>query len=111
LVANIREHVRLARLLASWAEDEVGWSVAAPVPLGLVCLRYAPAHLTDEEADDVNQRILDRVNASGKAFLSHTKLHGRLVLRVAIGNLKTTEAHIAALWDHLREAVATETGA
>jgi aromatic-L-amino-acid/L-tryptophan decarboxylase len=111
LVANLREHVRLARLLAGWAEDAEGWTVAAPVTLGLVCLRWAPAGMSEAETDDANQRILDRVNASGRAFLSHTKLGGRLVLRVAIGNLKTTEAHIAALWGLLQEAAEAESGA
>jgi aromatic-L-amino-acid decarboxylase len=106
IVANIREHVRLARLLASWAEASGDWRVAAPVTLGLVCLRHAPPGVSDEHADDMNQRILDTVNASGEAFLSHTKLHGRLVLRVAIGNLKTTERHVAALWDLLRKSAA-----
>ena len=104
LVANIREHVRLAKQLASWAEATEAWSVAAPVTLGLVCLRYAPEGMADEETDELNQRILDRVNASGTAFLSHTKLGGRLVLRVAIGNLKTRESHVAALWGLLQDA-------
>jgi aromatic-L-amino-acid decarboxylase len=109
--ANIREHVRLARLLASWVEGADGWAVAAPVPLALVCLRYAPEGLDDEAADALNQRILDHVNASGRAFLSHTKLDDRVVIRVAIGNLKTTEAHVAGLWDLLREAARVELGA
>jgi aromatic-L-amino-acid decarboxylase len=109
LVANIREHVRLAKLLASWAEAAEAWSVAAPVTLGLVCLRYAPEGMAAEETDELNQRILDRVNASGSAFLSHTKLGGRLVLRVAIGNLKTRESHVAALWSLLQDAARAAT--
>lgn len=102
--ANLREHLRLARLFAGWVEEEAGWEVAAPVPFGLVCFRAAPPGASGEEADGLNQKILDRVNESGEAFLTHTRLGGRLVLRLAIGNLKTTEAHVARTWALLREA-------
>jgi aromatic-L-amino-acid decarboxylase len=104
IVANLREHVRLARSFAGWVEATEGWALAAPVPFSLVCFRYAPAGATPEEADALNQRILDRVNASGAAFLTHTRLRGRMVLRLAIGNVKTTEVHVARAWELLREA-------
>jgi aromatic-L-amino-acid decarboxylase len=106
IVANLREHVRLARSFAGWVERTEGWALAAPVPFSLVCFRCAPPGLTPEAVDDLNQRILDRVNAGGEAFLSHTRLRGRMVLRLAIGNVKTTEAHVARAWDLLREAAA-----
>jgi len=106
IISNIRRHLDLARSLADWVEREEGWSLEAPVPLGLVCFRYAPAGLDGEAADAVNQRILDAVNASGEAFLTPTRLRGRLVIRLAIGNLKTTEAHVARTWDLLRAAAA-----
>ncbi|HSG06718.1 MAG TPA: pyridoxal-dependent decarboxylase [Longimicrobiales bacterium] len=109
IIANIRAHVRLARTLARWVEDEDGWILEAPVPLALVCLRFAPTGLDGEAADALNQRILDEVNASGEAFLTSTRLRGRLVLRVAVGNLKTTEAHVARAWELLR-AAATRAG-
>lgn len=102
--ANLREHLRLARLFAAWVEGEPGWEVAAPVPFGLVCFRADPAGMSGEDADALNQRILDRVNATGEAFLTHTRLNGRLVLRLAVGNLKTTEAHVARAWTLLGEA-------
>lgn len=102
--ANLREHLRLARTFAAWVEDEPGWEVSAPVPFSLVCFRSAPDGMAAEDADALNQRILDRVNATGEAFLTHTRLHGRMVLRLAIGNLKTTEAHVARAWALLVEA-------
>lgn len=102
--ARLREHLRLARLFAGWVEADAGWSLAAPVPLALVCFRATPASVGDEETDALNQRILDRVNASGEALLTHTKLGDRLVLRLSVGNLKTTEAHVARAWELLREA-------
>lgn len=108
ITAILREHIRLARSLAGWVEQEEGWYLAAPVPLALVCFRYAPRGADDQEADAMNQRILDHVNSSGEAFLTHTKLRGRVALRMAIGNLKTTEAHVARTWDLLRQAAANE---
>lgn len=107
IAANLREHIRLAGAFAGWVDGEAGWEVSAPVPFSLVCFRAAPGGASAEEADAFNQRILDRVNASGEAFLTHTKLRGRMVLRLAIGNVKTTEAHVVRTWELLREA-ATE---
>ena len=103
---NIREHLRLARAFAGWVEAEPGWTLSAPVPFSLVCFRAEGEGMDPQEADAFNQRILDRVNASGEAFLTHTRLHGRMVLRLAIGNLKTTERHVARAWTLLQEAAA-----
>jgi aromatic-L-amino-acid decarboxylase len=108
IVANLREHVRLARTFAGWVEATEGWELAAPVPFALVCFRFAPAGASGEEADALNQRILDHVNATGEAFLTHTRLRGRVVLRLAAGNLKTQEAHVARAWELLRDAARAE---
>lgn len=108
LAARVRQHMTLARELASWVEAEPCWRLMAPVPFALVCFRYAPDGVPDEEADALNERILGRVNASGEAYLSHTKLGGRFTLRVAIGNLRTERRHVARAWELLREAAATE---
>jgi aromatic-L-amino-acid decarboxylase len=91
----IREHVRLAQLFASWVEAEPGWEICAPHPFSVVCFRR-------EGSDEANEVLLDRANASGEVFLSHTKLHGRYVLRLAIGNARSTEADVARAWDVLR---------
>lgn len=98
MAARIREHVRLARAAAAWMEAEPGWEVMAPVPLGLVVFRHAPPGLDDAQTDAHNERILAAVNASGRAFISHTRLNGRLALRLAVGNLRTTEAHVRSAW-------------
>jgi aromatic-L-amino-acid decarboxylase len=104
IVRNIRHHVRLAQELAGWVDQTENWVRVAPVHLGLVCMRYAPEGMSGENADAVNQKILDGVNASGRAFLTHTKLNDRLTIRVAIGNLKTEREHIEELWGLLQEA-------
>jgi aromatic-L-amino-acid decarboxylase len=107
MAARIREHVRLAKLLAGWMEEEPEWEVMAPVPLSLVVFRHAPQGLDDAEADAHNERIMAAVNASGAAFISHTRVRGRLALRLAIGNLRTTEEHVRSAWDLLRQTAAS----
>jgi aromatic-L-amino-acid/L-tryptophan decarboxylase len=91
----IREHQRLARLFASWVEEAPGWEVVAPVPFSLVCFRR-------EGSDAENEALLDRVNASGEAYLSHTVLDGRYVLRLAVGNYRTTEDDVRRAWELLQ---------
>ncbi|HYV98565.1 MAG TPA: pyridoxal-dependent decarboxylase [Gemmatimonadaceae bacterium] len=104
LAQIIRAHCALAQRFAEWVRAEPDWEVAAPVHLSLVCFRYAPAGLAPEQADAANTAILESVNRSGRAFLSHTKLGGRIVLRLAVGNARTEERHVRAAWEALREA-------
>jgi aromatic-L-amino-acid decarboxylase len=104
IAARIREHIRLAREFAGWVDAAPGWERLAPVPFSTVVFRYRPEGVAEEEADRVNERILERVNASGETFLSHTRVRGRFALRVAVGNLRTTERHLREAWARLREA-------
>jgi aromatic-L-amino-acid decarboxylase len=97
----LTEHMRLARLFAQWVDDHPDFERIAPVPFSVVCFRANPTvlRLTEERANTFNERLLDRVNATGEAFLSHTRLNGRLVLRLAVGHLRTTETHLRRAWD------------
>ena len=98
LRAILREHIRLARLFADWVEESEQWDLVAPRRFSLVVFRRVG---TDEE----NERIEERVNASGEIFIGHTKLDGRYVLRLAIGNARTTESDVRRAWEVLnREA-------
>jgi aromatic-L-amino-acid/L-tryptophan decarboxylase len=99
LRARLAEHMRLARVLATWIDESDRFERVAPVPFSVVCFR-----LRGEAGDERHQQILDRVNSSGEIFLSHTKLDGRYVFRIAIGNLHTTEEHVARAWALLNEA-------
>ena len=97
---RLAEHMRLARLFASWVDADPHFERVAPVPFSVVCFRAVPA--SGQPADAFNEEIMNRVNASGDVFLSHTKLNNTLVLRLAIGHLRTTEAHIGRAWELLR---------
>ena len=106
--ARLRAHIALAQELAAWIESEPGWIVAAPHPLSVVCFRYEPApSLAPNEVDELNVAIMHAVNATGEVFLSNTRLHGRIVLRIAIGNERTTREDVALAWDLLRREAAT----
>ncbi len=107
LAALIREHVRLAQVFRSWVEADPDWEVLAPSPLSVVCFR-ARFVADPDERDRRNERIMEAVNASGDAYLSHTRLNDRIVLRLAIGNAGTVERHVARAWALLREAAAVE---
>ncbi len=108
IVQRIRAHVRMAQDFESWVREALDWEVVAPVRLSLVTYRFSPTWDNQAAEDAANHRIMDRVNRSGEAFLSHTVLNGRTVLRLAVGNLKTTPHHVARTWELLREAGAAE---
>jgi aromatic-L-amino-acid decarboxylase len=102
---RLEEHVRLARLFGDWIDAAPGWERLAPVPFSVVCYRCHPAGVDDEATlERLNAAILDRVNASGDVFLSHTKLDGRYAIRLAVGNIRTTETHVARAWTLLQAA-------
>jgi aromatic-L-amino-acid decarboxylase len=103
---RIERHLELATQFAAWVDDDPDWEVLAPVPFSTVCFRWRPAKggLSEAELDRRNAAIMDVVNRSGEVFLSHTRLDGRFTIRVAIGNLRTEERHVARTWELLREA-------
>src|SRR6185503_19660212 len=110
-------HIRLAHDLAERVDADPDFERLAPTPFSTVCFRARPADLVErlrmaepDEArsievylDQLNEAVLDAVNNSGQAFVSHTKLSGRYTIRMAIGNIRTTEAHVASAWELLRK--------
>jgi aromatic-L-amino-acid decarboxylase len=100
LQAAIRETIRLAKLFERWVEAEPGWEVCAPRHFSLVCFRR-------DGSDEENEEILERVNRSGELFISHTRVGGRYVLRLAIGSDRTTEADLERAWEVLRSSEAS----
>jgi aromatic-L-amino-acid decarboxylase len=107
--AALAEHIRLAQLFAGWVDASPDFERVAPVPFSVVCFRARPHALADDGAalDAFNERLLNTVNATGDVFLSHTRLNGAFVLRLAVGNLRTTEQHVARAWELLNNTMAT----
>jgi len=110
----IREHIRLAQMLAGMIEKEENFRLMAPVPLNTVCFRYEPAGMSPEEADGLNEKLNHSLNDSGRIYLSHTKLDGRYVLRMVTAQTGVTEKHVLNAWELIREkasALSAEDGA
>jgi len=100
LQEKIRGHVRLAALFEEWVRSDPEWEAVTPRHFSLVCFRR-------RGSDEENERLLERVNASGEVFISHTRVRDRYVLRLAIGNFRTTEDDVRLAWDVLRREAAT----
>ena len=105
LRAMIRRHVELAQDVAGWVEGDPEFELMAPVPLGLVCFRYRPDGVPDTQVDDLNRRLLARVNASRRVHLTHTELGERYVIRMAIGQRETKRQHVEEAWECIKQAV------
>ena len=97
LISRIREHCRLAREFAGWVDLSEDFEVMAPVPFALVCFRACPPGVDDLDA--LNEQIMNEINASGEAYLSHTKLNGKTVLRLSVGSIRVEERHLEKVWN------------
>src|SRR5712691_9328606 len=104
IAARIRDHLRLANLLADWIKTDNRFELAAPVVMGVVCFRFVAAD--DDKIDMLNSEIVERINASGRAYLTQSKLHGRTVMRIGLGNILTTEQHLRNVWELIEKTAA-----
>ena len=104
LRAIIRRHVGLAAELAEWVDASPDFERVAPVPFGLVCFRYRPAGRSEKDLDALNERLLAAVNATRRVFLTHTRLGGRYVIRLVVGQRETQRRHVEEAWEIIREA-------
>jgi aromatic-L-amino-acid/L-tryptophan decarboxylase len=100
LRARLAEHMRLAQLFGEWVDAAPDFERMAPIPFSVVCFRAVPVELRGNETaiDELNSRLVDEVNRGGDIFVSHTRLNGHFVIRLAIGNLHTTEHHVRHAW-------------
>jgi aromatic-L-amino-acid decarboxylase len=109
MTARMREPLRLAKLLADWVKIDNRFELAAPVSMGVVCFRFVAGDEDSSESvreskiDKLNSEIVERINASGRAYLTQTKLNGRTVMRVGLGNVLTTEEHLGKAWELIRQ--------
>ena len=104
LRAIIRRHVALAGELAAWVDAAPDFERLAPVPFGLVCFRYRPPGVAEAELDRLNERLLAAVNATGRVFMTHTRLGGCYTIRLVIGQRATERRHVEEAWGLIREA-------
>jgi aromatic-L-amino-acid decarboxylase len=95
--AMLRSHIQWAQQFAKLVDEHPDFERVAPVPFSVVCFRY-------KGSDEENKKIIENVNATGRFFLSHTVLNGRVVIRLAIGNLATRWEDVLEAWEALRTA-------
>lgn len=105
LAERIKNHINLAKEFKSWIESENDFELMAPVPFSTICFRYNPKDKTDDDLNILNENLLERINASGKLFLSHTKLNGKIVIRLTIGSIRHERRSVEDAW-HLIKALA-----
>ncbi|HRH46632.1 MAG TPA: pyridoxal-dependent decarboxylase, partial [Pyrinomonadaceae bacterium] len=103
LIERIRKHCHLARLFANWVDDSENFEMLAPVPFALCCFRACPKGV--EDLDNLNEKIMNEINSSGEAYLSHTKLNGKFTLRLSVGSIRVEERHLQKVWDLLNEKI------
>lgn len=103
LQAMVREHLRLAALVKDWVEGDGRFELLAPVDLGLVCFRLDDGR-EESGLNELNRRLLERVNASGRIFLTHTTLRGKYTIRLVVGQRTTEERHVRGAWDIISAA-------
>ena len=101
IAARLREHIRLANIFADWIRKDNRFELAAPVSLGIVCFRFVSGD--ENELDKLNSEIVEQINASGRAYLTQTKLRGQTVMRIGLGNVLTTEDHLRKAWEIIQE--------
>jgi aromatic-L-amino-acid/L-tryptophan decarboxylase len=117
VVGRLREQVRLAGLLTDWIKGDDRFELSAQPSMGVVCFRFIGAAApsprrgttargragSSDRIDTINSEIVERINVSGRAYLTQTKLRGRTVIRIGLGNVLTTEEHLRNGWEIIRE--------
>ncbi len=108
MINRIKENCRLAKLFATWIEESPNFQLLAPVHFALVSFRAWHEKLSQDELNSLNEKIMNEINASGKAYISHTKLNGNLALRLSVGSLRTEEKHLRKVWQMLNQILSEE---
>jgi len=105
LAERIKFHIKLAKEFSNWIEDEKDFELMAPVPFSTVCFRFNSGNESETELNNLNEKLLEKINASGKIFLSHTKLNGKFVIRLSIGSIRHERHHVLEAWSLIKSLV------
>lgn len=103
LAERIKNHIGFAQELKGWIETCKDFELMAPVPFSTVCFRYNPKNKSEEELNRLNEKLLENINASGKIFLSHTKLNGKFTIRLTIGSIRHEKRHVEDAWSLIKK--------
>lgn len=104
IIKRIREHIRLGQLFAKWIDEHPDFERMAPAPFSTICFRAHPPKINNvEKFNELNEKLMLKINESGKLFISHTKLNGNFVLRLTISGLRTEERHVREAWELIQQ--------
>jgi aromatic-L-amino-acid decarboxylase len=103
---KLQYHIELAEEFKRWVETHPDFELLAPVTMNLVCFRYHPSGVEDEERlNHLNEQLLHKVNQTGKMYFTHTKVHGKYTLRMVIGQTDVDQRHVEEAWETIGEVV------
>jgi aromatic-L-amino-acid/L-tryptophan decarboxylase len=103
---RIREHIRIADEIAGKIDMHMFFERMAPVPFSTICFRAHPLDINSEKAlDELNINLMNKINETGKIFLSHTKLNNKFVIRMTVGSIRTSEIHAKKAWEIIEETL------
>ncbi len=104
IASLLREHLRLAKLFAEWIDAHPKFEKMAQVNFGVVCFRFHPVELNDEnELNQLNEKLLNNINETGRLFISHTKIDGKYIIRLSVSGLRTEEKNVKNAWVLIRK--------
>ena len=99
----LREHIKMAE----WVEEQIDtypdFELVVPRSLNLLCFRYSPGGYSAVELNDLNRTLLDKINSSGKIYMTHTVINGIFVIRMCIGATRVTQEHVSDAWALISE--------
>ena len=99
---RLREHIAWAKEFSDWISESKDFELMAPVPFSTVCFRYNPGTKSEDDLNKINEQLLEEINASGKLFLSHTKLNGKFVIRLTIGSIRHEKKHVTGAFNLIK---------
>jgi aromatic-L-amino-acid decarboxylase len=99
----LREHLRLGQLFAGWIDSHPEFERIAPTPFSTVCFRVNPGNLNEKSLDSLNEKLMNRVNETGKLFITHTKLNNKFVIRLVVSGIRTKESHVKDAWELIQK--------
>ena len=101
---KVQDHINWAGELAALVKQEPGFVLFEPRHLGVVCFRYAPKGIADQqELNAINQRLMQALNGTGKIYLTHTKVDGYITLRMVVGQTSVTREHVMQAWNLVKK--------
>ncbi|TSA30810.1 MAG: amino acid decarboxylase [Ignavibacteriales bacterium] len=104
LQTRLREHIRLGQFFAKWIDEHPHFERVAPTPFSTICFRAKPTGWNDEKKlNELNEKLLNEVNLTGKIFITHTKLNEKFTIRLVVSGLRTEEKHLELAWNVIQE--------